>query len=637
MADIINIKDHNQDISAINTKIGDENSGLIKEVNDIKNTELQNLNTAILGINETLGDKTGLPSGDANVIASINRIDRKTTTGNGLTSEQAQQLQTAYEHSQSDHVQASDIPSLNGYATETYADNAIDTALDNHTFKFLTQSEYDSLSDEEKSNNTVVYNIIDAVQDEYSLKIVGSKLQLLKNDIVISSVTIATSSEEIYGDIVISTTNLSINEGENGTFTVCLNQAPTNEQIISLRSAKGYCTLDKETLTFNSGNYSIKQEVIISATEDSTSYANKDDSIILSNSNVDNKTISVTIINTDIEKTLSSISAVFTQGDSIIYPSSDLNNLKDKLVVTATYSDNTTSTITDYTLSGTLSVGTSTITVLYGGKTTTFNVTVSELPEIKGYTIEGIPSSAYNKSEIYFTVKDSNGSKISNYSVSTTGQVKKINEYIYVGGNGNITVTLPDDTTQNFEIISSGSPTTIKDKNTQETLSINTLLNSDELELYPMYDRGDRIIYKDNKTYLRRYVKEITNTKIEIGDDLSEETVYRYGMNLTDERYINPILETSWIGAPSATGRENLFFHIVGTVPNMYLATPGNYQYDVDNSNKIYIMTYSDGGLYSVNRYRLSLENIYNSIGGRDSITIRYITSDYSDIEVIIS
>ena len=47
MTDIINIKDHSQDISDINTKIGDENSGLIKEVNDIKNTELQNLNTAV--------------------------------------------------------------------------------------------------------------------------------------------------------------------------------------------------------------------------------------------------------------------------------------------------------------------------------------------------------------------------------------------------------------------------------------------------------------------------------------------------------------------------------------------------------------------------------------------------------------
>ena len=48
-------------------------------LNDIKNTELQNLNTAIqtletlVGVDEALGDKSGLPSGDANVIASINR------------------------------------------------------------------------------------------------------------------------------------------------------------------------------------------------------------------------------------------------------------------------------------------------------------------------------------------------------------------------------------------------------------------------------------------------------------------------------------------------------------------------------------------------------------------------------------
>ena len=34
-------------IEANRTAIGDSNSGLIKEVNDIKNTELQNLNTAV--------------------------------------------------------------------------------------------------------------------------------------------------------------------------------------------------------------------------------------------------------------------------------------------------------------------------------------------------------------------------------------------------------------------------------------------------------------------------------------------------------------------------------------------------------------------------------------------------------------
>ena len=82
-------------IQANTTAIGNSNSGLIKEVNDIKNTELQNLNTSIQSLETLVGvNGTGLPSGDANIIASINRIDRKTTTGNGLTAEQASQIET---------------------------------------------------------------------------------------------------------------------------------------------------------------------------------------------------------------------------------------------------------------------------------------------------------------------------------------------------------------------------------------------------------------------------------------------------------------------------------------------------------------------------------------------------------------
>lgn len=65
-------------IEANKTAIGDENSGLIKEINNIKNTELQNLNTSIQSLETLVGvDETGLPSGDSNIIASINRIDSK--------------------------------------------------------------------------------------------------------------------------------------------------------------------------------------------------------------------------------------------------------------------------------------------------------------------------------------------------------------------------------------------------------------------------------------------------------------------------------------------------------------------------------------------------------------------------------
>ena len=75
---------------------------------------------------------------------------------------------------------------------------------------------------------------------------------------------------------------------------------------------------------------------------------------------------------------LSSISAVYTQSGTV-YDIDTLDSLKDDLVVTAHYSDSSTQTVpaADYTLSGTLTAGTSTITVAYGGKTTTFNVTVT--------------------------------------------------------------------------------------------------------------------------------------------------------------------------------------------------------------------------------------------------------------------
>lgn len=73
--------------------------------------------------------------------------------------------------------------------------------------------------------------------------------------------------------------------------------------------------------------------------------------------------------------TIVSISAVYTQSGDV-YDTDSLDSLKADLVVTALYEDGTTQVVTNYTLSGTLAVGTSTITVSYGGKTDTFDVTV---------------------------------------------------------------------------------------------------------------------------------------------------------------------------------------------------------------------------------------------------------------------
>ena len=78
---------------------------------------------------------------------------------------------------------------------------------------------------------------------------------------------------------------------------------------------------------------------------------------------------------------LSYIVADYAQ-DHTVYDTDSLDVLKegDDLIVTAYYDDGSHVDLADsqYTLSGTLTVGTSTITVSYGGKTTTIEVTVTQ-------------------------------------------------------------------------------------------------------------------------------------------------------------------------------------------------------------------------------------------------------------------
>lgn len=77
------------------------------------------------------------------------------------------------------------------------------------------------------------------------------------------------------------------------------------------------------------------------------------------------------------------ITAVYTQGQTVVYPTTSLDDLKTNLVVTAYYTDETTKAVTNYTLSGTLTEGTSTVTVTYKNKTATFDVTVSAPPTVQ--------------------------------------------------------------------------------------------------------------------------------------------------------------------------------------------------------------------------------------------------------------
>lgn len=75
---------------------------------------------------------------------------------------------------------------------------------------------------------------------------------------------------------------------------------------------------------------------------------------------------------------VTSITAVFNQGQNVVYDTDDLDTLRQYLTVTAYYEDQSHEVITTYTLNGTLTAGTSAITVSYAGKTATFTVDTTE-------------------------------------------------------------------------------------------------------------------------------------------------------------------------------------------------------------------------------------------------------------------
>lgn len=130
------------------------------------------------------------------------------------------------------------------------------------------------------------------------------------------------------------------------------------------------------------------------------------------------------------ERTLVSINAVFNQGSTVIYNTDTLDTLKQYLTVTATYGDESMKEVSNYTLSGTLIKGISTITVSYRKKTATFTVNVTEaevvLQNITATFIQGsaviYTNSSLNDLKPYLTVtakySDNTFQTVTNYILS---------------------------------------------------------------------------------------------------------------------------------------------------------------------------------------------------------------------------
>lgn len=210
-------------------------------------------------------------------------------------------------------------------------------------------------------------------------------------------------------------------------------------------------TLNNNSLQFNSigATSQLSATVLPSNTTDTASWTSSDPSVATVSSDglvtsvaLGSATITATAGNVSAtcsvvvaQATVSSISAVFTQSGTV-YNTDDLDILKDDLVVTATWSDSSTTTVAsaDYTLSGTLTVGTSSVTVNYAGKTTTFNVTVTASPYLYYWDftkslddkINGVTASITN------CTRTSSGIEF-NTAASAAAHMPEGNQYIELG------------------------------------------------------------------------------------------------------------------------------------------------------------------------------------------------------------
>lgn len=150
-----------------------------------------------------------------------------------------------------------------------------------------------------------------------------------------------------------------------------------------------------------------------------------------------------------------SITATFVQGDAVIYNTDPLSVLRQYLVVRATYEDETVQTVTAYTLSGNLTVGTSTITVAYKGRSATFEVEVTQAESYitavytpgtgTVYTDDPLDSLKDNLVVTYYANQDAQGVTAPAADYTLSGTLTAGTSTVLVDYNGNTTTFTVED------------------------------------------------------------------------------------------------------------------------------------------------------------------------------------------------
>ena len=126
-----------------------------------------------------------------------------------------------------------------------------------------------------------------------------------------------------------------------------------------------------------------------------------------------------------------SISATFTPGSHVFYETDSLDALRPYLIVRATMPDSTVEIVTDYILTGSMAVGTNTITVRYQGLTDTFEVTtqanpayieaVFTQPSATIYTDDSLDSLKSNLVVTYYSAPGATGTVLADSAYTLVG------------------------------------------------------------------------------------------------------------------------------------------------------------------------------------------------------------------------
>ena len=161
------------------------------------------------------------------------------------------------------------------------------------------------------------------------------------------------SAIKTYGGLVISTTTISVNESASSSFTIKLDNAPTQNQTVNINPNNSNIAVSPNSIVFTPENYSFEKNIAVTGVHDEASYDDKSATINITSTGTASKSITVTIKNIDIAEakpvtgiTLNKTSLELTQNDKFQMEATVIPDDADDKTITWSTTEPTIATIT---------------------------------------------------------------------------------------------------------------------------------------------------------------------------------------------------------------------------------------------------------------------------------------------------